>query len=149
METAIGEVSAVNGNSATITISSPLACRRCAAGKGCGAALTLSGERSRQIDVDVPPGLRLQAGDPVRLAISPRHLATAAILAYGLPLAAMLVFLAGSAVAGAELGDGQSVLVALVGLACGFAVSRRLLAGAAVCRKFIPVFDGQPVPDPD
>jgi len=147
METAIGEVSAVDGNSATVTISSSVTCRRCAAGRGCGAALTLRGERLRHIEIDVPPGIRLQAGDPVRLAISPRHLATAAMLAYGLPLAVVLAFLAVAAATGAGLGDGQAVLVALAGLACGFAISRRLLAGAAVCRKFVPVFDGQPGPD--
>jgi sigma-E factor negative regulatory protein RseC len=139
MESANGRISALCGTSATVVVSSPLACRRCAAGKGCGAGIFQDAAQSRQICVEIPPDMVVQVGDNIEIAIASRHLLRAAMLAYALPLMTMLISLGALWALSDTPGDGQGIVIAVSGLAAGFAVSRWLLKQESVCEQFVPV----------
>lgn len=149
METAIGEVRAVHDGYAQVTVTSPLTCARCVSGRGCGAGLMLAGDRRRQIELAIPPGLSLRPGDAVRLTMAPAQLLRAALLAYGLPLGTMLLFLALAWGATGGLPDAMAVPAALVGLVAGLLAGRRILAGDAACRRMVPVIDTHQGATPD
>ena len=101
------------------------ACARCAAGKGCGAGLSLT--RNRRVEARVPPGAEIHAGDTVELTLAPNNVLRAAGIVYGLPLAA-----AASGAALAYLvgyGDPAAALAAVAGLAVGLVLAKRRLRG--------------------
>ncbi len=142
METTIGRVESLRGGTVTVIVDAPVACRRCAAGKGCGAGLLTGTESTRRIDMAIPAGMRLAVGDPVSLSVSPRQLLRAAAIAYGIPLAAFLAAagLAGIATAGSN--DLLASAIAISGLGAGMLLSRRLLRQDGTCRHFVPTIDG-------
>ena len=141
MESAIGTVSSVAEGVATLVVAAPITCHRCAAGRGCGAGLLGSNEKPRRVETSIPAGMTLAVGDQVRLTVAPRHLLRAAILAYGLPLISMLVFVAIAWGFGAADSDLLAVAFALTGLVAGFLLSRRLFAAEAACEQFVPVIE--------
>ncbi|MDH5345337.1 MAG: SoxR reducing system RseC family protein [Gammaproteobacteria bacterium] len=138
METASGQVIAIHGDVATVAITTPVACPRCAAGKGCGAGLFVGGE-DRRIEVRVPPGLDLGEGADVSLAISPRRLLTAAAVAYGLPLTAFVLCTGLGWLATGD--DLPAALSGLAGLAVALLAGRRWLSLRSVCDGFVPVVE--------
>jgi sigma-E factor negative regulatory protein RseC len=140
MESAAGLVVSVSDAIATIEVESPVACRRCASGRGCGAGLLASGQ-SRTIDVNIPPGMALQRGDAVRLVLDSRQLLRAAMLAYALPLAGLLLFAAIAVLVFPGAGDLAMATVGLTGLLAGFLVSRWRMGSASTCGRFVPVVD--------
>lgn len=142
MESAEGRISSIDGDVATVVVAAPLACARCAAGKGCGAGLLASTGGPKTLSVRMPAGVRLQVDDVVRLSIAPRHLLRAATLAYGLPLAGALGALAIAWIARADIGDAAGVVVALAGLVAGHLAGRWLLQRDAACEHFLPTLDG-------
>lgn len=111
---------------ADIAVATKLACARCRAGRGCGAGLPGVGGGERVLRVAVPRGVELTAGDPVTLRISGPALLAAAAIAYGLPLAGLLL----GALLGHLLvpGDAGAVLAALAGLLAGAGFARRRAA---------------------
>lgn len=135
----MGRVSSIGDGMITVVVDTPIACRRCASGKGCGAGLLAGPGKPKTIHVDVPPGMTPAVGDQVTLALAPIQLLRAASIAYGLPLLAMVA----SAWLASWVVDGPNNLAAIgivsAGLAAGFAASRRILARDAACRHFIPV----------
>lgn len=141
MESATGTVSAVDGALARIIVDAPIACQRCAAGRGCGAGLLLQGSpEARVLEMRLPPGARVAVGDEIRLSIAPVFLLQAAFLAYAVPLIAVLLALAAGLLLTDSLGDGAALLLALSGLAAGLVFSRRLLQNRALCEQFVPQF---------
>lgn len=127
MDHPTGKVVACHDRRVTVAVAAPVACRRCAAGRGCGAGMLLAGNAVRAIDADLPEGLTVNPGDHVALQLPPRDLLRAAWLAYGLPLAALVAAVA----AGAALSGGNEpalVAWAVAGLLGGFAAGRRRLA---------------------
>jgi sigma-E factor negative regulatory protein RseC len=142
MESAIGTVSSVAEGTATLMVAAPIACHRCAAGKGCGAGLLGTNEKPRRLETSIPAGMTLAVGDRVRLTVAPRHLLRAAILAYGLPLISMLAFVAIAWGFGAADSDLLAFGFAVTGLLAGLLLSRRLLAAEAACEQFVPVIEG-------
>lgn len=141
METAIGHVCSVDDGTITVVVDAPIACRRCAAGKGCGAGLLTGPQKARRIDVIAPPGIRPAVGDTVTLALPPRQLLRAAAIAYGLPLSSLVLSALFAWLAGAGPDSLAAVGIVFSGLAIGFVVSRQLLVRDAVCEKFVPVID--------
>jgi sigma-E factor negative regulatory protein RseC len=132
-----GKVVLVGRGFATVSVNATAACARCAAGRGCGAGL-LQKRRKRLIRVNVAPGLALKVGDPVRLELAPRHLMRAAWLAYGLPLATMLIAVG----AASALVDSGNELVAVLfgagGLFTGTWTGRRILAKDDCLSRIMP-----------
>lgn len=142
MEKATGQVESVHGGVATVVVAAPVACARCAAGKGCGAGLLTGPDVSRQVQVQVPEGMALDAGDRVTLCIGSRELLRGAGLAYGLPLLFMLVFVGIASLGGGPGADARAIPAAIAGLVAGIFLSRRILARDAACSHLVPVIDG-------
>jgi positive regulator of sigma E activity len=133
-------VIAVHRAGITVRVDTSFGCRRCAAGRGCGAALLAAGRSGAELNLTLPAGSRVDVGDRVRLSLPPDRLLHAAWLAYGLPLGVML----GAALAAAFLltppvGDGMLLFTAIGGLLLGAWWARRRL-GRGVCeQRFLPV----------
>jgi sigma-E factor negative regulatory protein RseC len=147
MESAIGRISALDETVATVVIESPVACKRCAAGKGCGAGIFQSSDRKREIQIRIPVGMSLREGDPVELTIGPKFLLRAAMLAYGLPLIGMVAFPALARMVSGNNDDGPGIVLAILGLVVGLGIGHRMLSRASTCEQFVPsigrVSDGQ------
>ena len=143
METAVGRVEAVRDDRITVVVDSPVACRRCASGKGCGAGLLTGTERVRRIDVSAPPGMRLAVGDAVTLSLSPGHLLRAASIAYGLPLLTLVAAVGVSRLAGSGTSETAAIAAAIIGLVAGIVTSRRILGRRRACEHFVPAIDGR------
>ncbi len=138
MESAIGRISALDEQVATVVVESPVACKRCAAGKGCGAGIFPDGMRKREISVAIPEGMSVREGDAIKLTIGPKFLLRAAMLAYGLPLACMIAFLGLTWMLTGNPGDGPGIVIAILGLAVGLFVGRRILNQQSICDQFVP-----------
>ncbi len=111
---------------ADIAVPPGLACARCRDGRGCGAGLLGSSTGDRVIRVRVPAGMQLAAGDPVTLHMHGPALLAAAGIAYGLPLAGLLLgALLGHLFIAGEL---AASLTALAGLIVGAWFARRRAA---------------------
>jgi sigma-E factor negative regulatory protein RseC len=145
METVTGIVQNVHDQLAIVRVDAPVACARCASGKGCGAGLLTQDERPRELEVVVPEGLSLRRGDPVNLAIAPQYLLRAAFFAYGLPLVGILGAAAIGWVLGLATTDVAAVGCVLAGLALGVLAGRRMSAATAACQQFTPRVDRLPV----
>lgn len=113
----------------TLSFSAPEICQRCARGEGCGAGVFGRLFARRETHVALPARLAVSVGDHVRVGLEPGHLAMAAGLHYGLPLAGFLVGTAIGHVAlsGSAFNDAAALAAGLVGffLMARF-VSRRL-----------------------
>lgn len=138
MESAFGRIIALSGRTATVSVESPVACRRCAAGKGCGAGILVGADVNRQIQVKIPPGMVVSEGESIELVIGPRFLLRAAMLAYGLPLLAMIVTLSLAWMLIGNPGDAIGVLLAAFGLVVGLVIGRRMLQQESICEQFLP-----------
>ncbi len=117
---------------------SPLACRRCADGKGCGAGIFQAAEKPREIEILIPAGMSVSPGDSIALTIGPKFLLRAAMLAYGLPLAGMVLFAGIGWWMPDSMSDSAAVVLAITGLAVGLAVGRQILQRESVCAQFVP-----------
>ncbi len=149
MESVAGKISAIDDQRVTVEVRSAIACRRCAAGKGCGAGILQSTNEVRQISVELPVGLSAGVGDRVELSVEPKYLLRAALLAYGLPLSTMLVVLLAVQALPMTVNDAEAVGLALLGLIIGVMAGRSLLRKDSVCDQFIPIISGHLVRDND
>lgn len=121
---------------ALVAIAPEVVCKRCAAGKGCGAGL-LGGRRGpAQITASVANGLDLAVGDEVAISLQPQHVLRAAVLVYGVPLAAANAATALAYLAG--LGDGATACAALAGLFAGLGAARLRLRQSQCLQDFTP-----------
>jgi sigma-E factor negative regulatory protein RseC len=121
---------------ALVEVDAESACPRCAAGNGCGAGLFTSNSGGRKVEAIVAAHLSVAQGDTVELSLASENLLRAALLVYGLPLlgaiaAAGLAFLL-------RLGDAAAAVAAILGLAIGLLVSRRLLRHSECIERFVP-----------
>ncbi len=95
-------------------------------------------DRGREIKVPVADGLHLKAGDQVVLAMPAAELLRAAVYAYGLPLAGIVLALAVARLLQGPLTDSTAVLVAAGGLAMAWIGSRLLLRRPRCFLRFQP-----------
>lgn len=109
-------VVATTGRTASVSLP-PVRCSRCLSGRGCGAGLLSVGGRERRVSVDLAPGLDVGAGDRVRLSQDGTAVLKAASLAYGAPLAGIL--LAAAIATAGGLSGGAALALAALGLAGG------------------------------
>ena len=125
---------------ALVEVLSSVRCPRCATGKGCGAGVLGGDERPRRVEAIVPGHLELHKGDPVWLDLASQDLLHAALVAYGLPLAGMLV--AAGGVYLAAPGDLQAILVTLLGGFVGVVASRIYVRRRSCLRRLTPRVTG-------
>lgn len=110
-------------------------CPRCAAGRGCGAAL-FDSRGLQRLEASVPDGCAAREGDVVEVSLAQRNLLRAALIVYGLPMFGALI---GAGLAyGLSLGDSGAALAALLGLATGCGISYRRLRSSNCLRQFTP-----------
>jgi sigma-E factor negative regulatory protein RseC len=138
MESAVGRISTLDQGIATVVVDSPIACKRCAEGKGCGAGIFQDANKGREVRVVIPAGMRVQEGDAIELTIGPKYLLRAAMLAYGLPLACLVTFPALAWLLTGNPGDGPGIVLAIAGLLVGLSIGRRILSRESVCEQFVP-----------
>ncbi|MCB1844245.1 MAG: SoxR reducing system RseC family protein [Halioglobus sp.] len=142
MNTPVAKVIAVDGEQLTLVVDAPIACARCATGKGCGAGLLGQSSASRQFELRRPAGMPLRAGDSVVLSMHPERLLQATLLVYGLPLTAMLVApLLASAFFG-PMADWKLTAASLAGLVLAALAGRRLLAEDRCIDRLVPTISG-------
>ncbi len=138
MDSPVGRIVTVGPGHATVSVDAAQVCARCAAGKGCGAGLLTGASRLRLIDVDVPPGMDLKPGDDVKLTIAPSHLLHAAVLAYGLPLAGVVIALGIAWIMSRTLNDVLAVVLAICGLVAGALLGRHFLNQHGCLKNLVP-----------
>lgn len=141
MNTPVATVIATDNHQARVRVAAQLACARCAAGRGCGAGLLGKPSKAREFDVEIPAGMRLSAGDEVQLSMQPRRLLQASLLAYGLPLAALVVLPALAQWQFGPVDDWQLAVIAVGGLAAAVLAGRRLLRREQCLAGFVPCIE--------
>lgn len=137
MDTPEAIVVSPGAGTATVSVAMASACPRCASGRGCGAGLLQQG-KPRVLEVRVAEGLVLEAGDRVSLSLAPELLLRAAVLAYGLPLAALL---AAVALASGLFGAGSELALVssgAAGLSLGALAARRILRKDRCLHHMLP-----------
>lgn len=108
-----GVVVKLAGDMASVHFQRSAMCRHC------GACLTLD---SGEMETLVKNTLSAKPGDRVAVSIEPKRIMSAAILAYGVPLAMLLIGL----YLGSLISDAVSVLLGLSLCACSYLLLRRL-----------------------
>ena len=126
---------------AVVEVVTSARCPRCAAGKGCGAGLLDGGASPRRVDALLPADLEFHRGDRVWLELAPEDLLEAGLIAYGVPLLAMLTAAGGAYLAG--LGELGAVLATLLGALLGIAVGRDRLRRRNCLRRLTPRVTGR------
>ncbi len=130
-------VEAVGPGVAWVASARKSACGNCAASSGCGTSVVakLFGERINRFQVADAVGV--QVGERVVVGIADGIVTRASLVAYLLPvLALMLVaFLAQAA----GMGEGGSALLGILGLCAGLWTTGRLVGGAAGRERYRPV----------
>lgn len=121
---------------ALVEVDATVQCARCAAGKGCGAALLGGTTGSRRVEALIGAGLTVSEGDEVRIALEPRNLLQASLIVYGAPLVAAIAAAALAYLA--DLGDLDAAMAAIGGIAIGLLFARFRLRRANCLRQFTP-----------
>lgn len=138
LDTPEAKVIAVRDGSATVSVDAGTVCRRCAAGRGCGAGIFAAAQEPKLIDVTVTAGILLEVGDRVRLALAPAQLLRAAWLMYGLPLVAMVLAVLAASRTVAPGSDLVAALFATLGLVGGTVLGRRAMSRDGCLHEFVP-----------
>jgi sigma-E factor negative regulatory protein RseC len=125
-----------HGMRATVDVDAAAVCARCAAGKGCGAGLSLGSGTVRRVEASVDPGMTLAAGDQVELVLATDKILRATLIVYGLPLLGAVVAASVAYLLG--LGDAAATLAAIIGVATGLLVARRRLRQTDCLQHFVP-----------
>ncbi len=120
-----------------VEVSSDLNCKRCAAGKGCGAGLLGSRPSERRVEAVVADHLEVRNGDRVSIVLEPANVLRAAIIIYAYPLiAAMLAAVSAHAIG---LSDIAAAIATLIGLGAGIYLAKLRLRSAGCLREFTPM----------
>lgn len=140
METPVGTIVSLSDRAgdlcALIEVDAAAACRRCAAGRGCGAGILGVGSGARRIEVTIDPSLQLGEGEQVQLALAPDSILRASTIVYGIPMLGALV--AAVVAYGLSLGDLGAAIAVLAGLGAGMLFGRRRLQRTECLREFTP-----------
>ncbi len=114
-----GVLEQVEGDVAWVRTERQSTCGSCAAKAGCGQGLLGKWLNRRGPRVRVLNSLQLSPGERVVIGVSESALLTGSLVVYLVPLLAMFVAggLADQVAGGASMGDGLSIVAALIGLA--------------------------------
>lgn len=126
---------------ATVEVNTAVFCARCARGKGCGAGIFGSDRGPRRLEAPVVGHLQLREGDEVLIELAPQSVLHAALIVYGIPLAAT-VLVTGIAYL-ARLSDVEAVLAVIAGIAASVFISRQRLRRSNCLRQFTPAITGR------
>lgn len=129
------------GERVIVDVDAAAACPRCAAGRGCGAGILQGSGEVRRVEAMIESGITLREGDSVRLQLEGSSVLKASAIVYGIPLAGAAVGAACAYLFG--LGDAGASLLAIGGLAAGFAVGRRRLRRRDCLAAFTPTAVGR------
>ena len=132
MTSPVATVLSVAGNEALVEVTDRNVCPRCAAGKGCGAGIFGVERDPVSLTIRIDDGVRISAGDQVRLSLAPAELVWASVYAYGAPLAGLLLAAGFAFLLVDPLSDLLAVLVSIGGL-LGGGVAGRMLARRNAC----------------
>lgn len=121
---------------ALVEVDAMVHCKRCADGKGCGAALFGSATGKRRVEALIREDISVAEGDEVRIELEPKNLLRASLMVYGWPLIFAVVAAAIAYFSG--FGDLGAALSAFAGIAGGLLVARSQLKRASCFRKFTP-----------
>jgi sigma-E factor negative regulatory protein RseC len=125
---------------ALVEVVTAMRCARCAAGKGCGAGLIGGDGGSRHVEALLPGHLGLDSGDTVWLELDSQDLLRVAVVAYGAPLAGILVAASGAWAGG--LGEWCAVVATVLGGLTGAASARLYLRRRGCMQRFTPRVSG-------
>ena len=112
---------------ARVRVDEPVACARCAAGRGCGAGI-FARQRAGEIIEARALTDGLEPGTSVDILLDDGGLLRAAFFAYGYPLLGALA----GAVLGSTFGDSAAAAGALAGIVVGLLTSRTRLRAVPV-----------------
>lgn len=126
---------AVENGNAWLEPESPPACGGCAAKAGCGTTYFKSGKSRR---FALPDDFGARPGELVVVGMRQSSLTRATMIAYLLPVAALM----GTAIAASLLGasDGGTAAAAAMGLAAGIALARMAASRLSAQGELSPVF---------
>jgi len=114
------------------------ACPRCASGQGCGAGLLAGRRAERELTLERPAGLDLAPGDRVTLTLPGEKLLGASLLAYGLPLKALVVAPVAADRLWGPFGDASLAAIGAGALVAAIVAGRRLLARDRCLERLVP-----------
>ena len=137
MLTEKAKVIAVDGERALLETTRRSACGSCAVNKACGTGVIAKVFGAKRLRIEAENAIGAKVGDEVLVAIEDSALVQGSLLAYALPL---LTMLAGGMV-GERMGEGEglTILLALSGLALGFAIAARHATSKSQRRRMRPV----------
>jgi sigma-E factor negative regulatory protein RseC len=134
----VATVISIAGSHAQVEVADSSTCPRCAAGKGCGAGVFGASRRSISLQVRVADGLQVVTGDRVYLYLAATDLVRAALLAYGAPLAGLLLASGLAYLLIEPLHDAMALVIAVAGLLAGGIGGRALARRDRCIRQFSP-----------
>lgn len=144
MITEQGRVDALADGFAWVVCRRQAGCERCAEGHGCGGGLLgrWLGDRLHRVQAVVRSG-DVRVGDTVLLGLEPAALVRGALIAYGIPLGALLV----GAVLGNWIYPGQgdlpAIVAAMLGLLSALLIVRRYSRRLLLDPRYQPVVLGR------
>ena len=131
MDPTIATVIDRSGHDAVVRVEG-VACPRCAAGKGCGAAIFARSPGATTLTARVADSLQVAPGDRVELSVANRSLIRAACYVYGAPLLGLLLASGFVHLSSEAPNDWVALLWGMVGLGAG-AAAGRVLARRDTC----------------
>ena len=102
------------------------------------AGLLTGSNRTRLIEVQLSPGMEIEAGDEVRLSLAPAHLLRAAVFAYGMPLGGIVIAVGIASILNKALDDHLAIALAISGLVIGGLLGRHFLNQDVCLKNLIP-----------
>ncbi len=131
MDPTIATVIDLSGRDAVVRVEG-VACPRCAAGNGCGAAIFAQSRGTTTLTARVADSLQVAPGDRVELSVADRSLLRAACYVYGAPLLGLLLASALVHLLSEASNDWVALSWGTVGLFAG-AAAGRVLARRDAC----------------
>jgi sigma-E factor negative regulatory protein RseC len=113
------------------------ACASCHSSEGCGTSAVSKLFPARTNRLQVADAIGVEVGDRVVIGIAEDALTRASLLAYLLPLVAMILAAGGAELAGA--GEGAGVLLGILGLFLGIWIAGRSSGGAPGSEGYRPL----------
>ncbi|MDA0423652.1 SoxR reducing system RseC family protein [Stutzerimonas frequens] len=135
----IAVVSAVEADSVRVTAARTSACAQCASKSNCSQGVLSQWGQGKTVEIEIlnPDALPVRPGQQVMIGLEEDSLVRASLLVYLLPLALLVVgALLGAAL---ELMEWQQVVLAMLSMAVGFVLVRRLSTGGGDELRYQPV----------
>lgn len=133
-----GVVTRVDGKSVWVQTQQSSACGGCATRQGCGQKLLhkyLGRTSALEAQLLEDSTLELSEGDSVEIGLSEKAVLAGSLVTYGLPIVCLILAILLADV----LLPQWSVLLAVLGIGCGFVLSRHVLRRFFSPYQFIPI----------